>query len=383
MPRKKLSAIAISTLPPGNWPDPIVPGLMLRVGANRRTWTYRYRTGGKNPRLTLGHHPKMGLQAARDAARAAAERIDGGAMPVPSEPHPRSAGALSLGALIDKYERLRTTEGGRIKSLPEAMSSLRRNLKRWLPLPAVQFSKADLRVARDEAAKNNGMIAANRLLAYLGPVMRWAAEEDLITASFVSAIRRAPEQKRKRKLTNSEIAAIWHACDDLGAREAASNYGRMVRFLLVTAQRRDEAASLRHGDILDRTWRQVTNKSDRPHSIPLPPLALSLVGRGEARDLVFAGRSGKLSGYSKLKQALDEASGIEGWVLHDLRRSAASRMQDLGVPNHVVGSILNHAIVGVGAHYLQAELEKQKAEALAIWAVALTKVAHPTKLVVG
>ena len=67
----------------------------------------------------------------------------------------------------------------------------------------------------------------------------------------------------------------------------------MVRFLLVMAQRRDEAASLKHGDILDGTWRQTENKSSRPHSLALPPLALPLVGR-EARDLVFGGRFQKM-----------------------------------------------------------------------------------------
>ena len=68
----------------------------------------------------------------------------------------------------------------------------------------------------------------------------------------------------------------------------------MVRFLLVTAQRRDEAASLRHGHILDGTWRQAENKADRPHSLALPPLALALVGQGEAQDYVFAGSVGKI-----------------------------------------------------------------------------------------
>ena len=58
----------------------------------------------------------------------------------------------------------------------------------------------------------------------------------------------------------------------------------MVRFLLLTAQRRDEAASLRHGHILDGVWRQTENKASRPHSLPLPPLALALVGQGEARE---------------------------------------------------------------------------------------------------
>ena len=76
----------------------------------------------------------------------------------------------------------------------------------------------------------------------------------------------------------------------------------MIRFLLVTAQRRDEAASLRHGDILDGTWRQTENKASRAHSLPLPPLALALVGKGDARDYVFGGRLGKIGGFSKLKR---------------------------------------------------------------------------------
>ena len=261
------------------------------------------------------------------------------------------------------------------------MASLRRNLKPWLSQPAAQFSKADLRAARDGADKNSGMIAANRFLAYLGPLMKWAAQEDLIPTNFVGDIRRAPESKRTRKLTDVEIVAIWRACDAIGTREAAKNYGRLVRFLLVCAQRRDEAASLRHGDILDGTWRQADNKSSRPHSLKLPPLALTLVGQGTANEFVFAGRSGKISGYSKLKEALDEASGVTGWVLHDLRRSAASRMQGLGVPNHCIGAVLNHSLPGVAGVYLQSEMEGQKAEALQVWATALAKIVRPMTLV--
>ena len=72
---------------------------------------------------------------------------------------------------------------------------------------------------------------------------------------------------------------------------------------------------------------------------------------------------------------------MTGWVLHDLRRSAASRMQGLGIPNHIVQAVLNHALSGVGGVYLQDELEQQKAEALATWAVALAKIVRPMTLI--
>jgi integrase len=381
MARKKLSALSINKLSQGDWHYTLLPGLILRVGANRQTWTYRYSAGGKKLRLTLGYHPAMGLAEARDACRKAAERVDGGVMPAAPAPHPRSSSALTLGTLLDRYEALRTKEGKRIRTLPEAMGLLRRSLGRYLSLPADQFSKADLRAARDAMVEADAMIAGNRLLQRLGPVLKWAAQEDLIPTNFVPDIRKAPEEKRSRVLTKKEIVAIWKACDKLGTRAAAKNFGRMVRFLLVTAQRRDEAASLRHGHILDGTWRQITNKSDRPHSLTLPPLAKTLVGQGGAQDYVFPGSVGKISGFSKLKIALDKASGVTDWRLHDLRRTAATNMQELGIRNEVVQSILNHAVPGVGGVYLRAEHEKEKADALATWAVALAKIVKPMAMV--
>ena len=130
-------------------------------------------------------------------------------------------------------------------------------------IPGGEFSKADLRAARDAMVEADAVFAGNRMLAYLGPAMRWAAQEDLIPHNFVPDIRRRP-RKAHARLPDAEMAAIWRACGGLGKGEAAKSFGRMVRFLLVTAQRRDDAASLRYGHILDGTWRQTTNKSDRP-----------------------------------------------------------------------------------------------------------------------
>ena len=127
-----------------------------------------------------------------------------------------------------------------------------------------------MRAARDAMVEADTVIAANRMLGYLGPVLRWAAQEDLIPANFVPAIRRAPEEKRSRVLTKKEIAKIWKACGDLGsARGGKELTAALVRFLLVTAQRRDEAASLRFGHILDGTWRQADEQigsATQPHA---------------------------------------------------------------------------------------------------------------------
>ena len=278
MTQKKLTALGIATLPARHrpYPDHVVAGLGLRIGTNRSTWLLRYRAGGRKLSPVLGYHPAMSLAAAREAARKLIERVEAGAPIPPAATHPRAA--LTIGGLIDNYEKLRIKEGARIKALPEAMASLRRNLGPWLATPAAQFTKADLRAARDGADKRSGMIAANRFLAYFGPLMKWAAQEDMVPHNFVPDIRRSPESKRTRKLTDAEIVAIWKACDNLGTREAARNYGRLVKFLLVSAQRRDEGASLRHGDIIDGRWKQLQNKADQA-AHPCAAAAGAIAGR--------------------------------------------------------------------------------------------------------
>ena len=169
--KKKLTAVAVASLPPGIYTDAACAGLTLRVGVKRRTWSVFHRVGGRLTQTTIGHFPTMGLADARKAAGTLAERIEAGAPPEPPAPHPRAA-VLTLGGLIDRYERHRRRKGGRgMKSLDEALRTVRRGLADYLKLPAVQFSKADLRAARDVIAAR-APTAANRFQAYLGPGAR-------------------------------------------------------------------------------------------------------------------------------------------------------------------------------------------------------------------
>ena len=318
----------------------------------------------------------MGLAEARETAAALLKRVEAGVAVPAAEKiiHPHSPDALTLGKLIDKYEAMRRMKGGRVKRLDAALRTVRNGLADYLKLPAKQFSKADLRAARDGIA-SRAPLQANRFLAYLGPVMKWAAAEDHIPVNFVpDVLKTASETKRERTLMHAEMKAIWHACDRLDGGPSARAFGRMVRFALLTLQRRDECASLKHGDLLDGTWTQRENKASRPHRLLLPQLAIDLVGTGEARDIAFAGTAGKISGFSKLKRELDKLSGVTDWRLHDLRRSGASEMQTLGVDEMVIRAVLNHSIPGIAQNYLRATLDKAKGEALAVWAAELERI---------
>ena len=158
-------------------------------------------------------------------------------------------------------------------------------------------------------------------------------------------------------------------------REAAANYGRLIRFLLLTGQRLDNAASAAASATFStangtsaKTRRRARSGSNCPKA------ALDLIGSGTARDLVFPGLHGKLSGYSRLKADLDKACGVEGWVVHDLRRTFASEMQTLGVDEMIIRALLNHAVPGITQNYFRAALDEGKTKALGDWADRLAKI---------
>ena len=50
------------------------------------------------------------------------------------------------------------------------------------------------------------------------------------------------------------------------------------------------------------------------------------------------GRSG-LGGFSKFKHKLDEAGGVTGWTLQDLRRTARSLMSRAGIPSRLPSGV--------------------------------------------
>jgi hypothetical protein len=270
----KLTATIINSLPQGDYTDALVPGLTFRVGARRRSWQLRWRAGGKQLKKPLGYYvpnapagsESIGLAEARDLARAILSRVEAG-VPVAEEKPTHPKDSKTVADLIDAYEKMRTRKGDKIKRLPEAMATVRAGLKDYLTLPASQFSKADLRKARDKIAKR-AIFQSAAFQRYLGPILRWGSAEDLIQHNFSGdVLKLAAPVKRDRILDASEIGAIWKGALKMeqaeGASQATKSFARLVRFLLLTGQRKDEGASLKFGDMIDGRWKMVANKSSR------------------------------------------------------------------------------------------------------------------------
>src|SRR5262249_6403170 len=141
---------------------------------------------------------------------------------------------------------------------------------------------------------------------------------------------------RERVLTQDELRKLWRGLGD-------GHFADIVRLLLLTGQRRSEIGGLTwaEGDLErkaivlapDRT------KNSRSHEVPLSTQALAILARQDRRgEFVFS----KFMNWFAGKASLDQRVGIAPWTLHDLRRSAATYMAELGVNPWHVEAVLNH-----------------------------------------
>ena len=164
--------------------------------------------------------------------------------------------------------------------------------------------------------------------------------------------------------------------------------------LLLTAQRRDEVGTLEWSHLSPdlKTWTMPREKSknDRAHEVQLSPPAVVVLQAlpRVSETLVFTTNGARpVSGFSKAKAALDRLMegerrrqlglsdeappAIPKWILHDLRRTAATGMARLNIPPHVVDKILNHVsgtIRGVAAIYNRHSYVDERRAALDAWA---------------
>ena len=153
-----------------------------------------------------------------------------------------------------------------------------------------------------------------------------------------------------------------------------------MRLLLLTGCRRGEVFNARWGEIdaAEMLWRlpRERTKNATPHVVPLAPQAWAIVAaqpRFAGCDFIFTNDGRRpVGGFSRLKYALDQPmQPARAWVLHDVRRTAASGMQRLGTRVEVIEQVLNHrsgtfrGIVGV---YQRHDYIDERRIALQRWA---------------
>jgi integrase len=339
-------------------------GLALRVSEGRKSWTLHYTLGGKRKRLTFSTYPALSLAGARtraDEARAA----------VASGTDPSLAATETLQHICELYL---AREGDKLRTVKWRRGALERHVYPSLGArPIAEIRRSEIVRLLDRIEEGSGPSMATQTLALVRKVMNWhASRSDDFVSPVVRGMARTQrsERARERILTDDELRKIW---------AAGGLFGDYVRFLLLTAARRNEVAGMTWEELTGSDWLlpAVRNKTGVDLVRPLSRAAQAIVDKQlKSKGFVWSTNNGLtgIGGFSQLKAKLDRQLGFSGWRLHDLRRTARSLMSRAGVPSDHAERCLGHVIGGVRGVYDRHEYHAEKVRAFEALAALVERI---------
>jgi integrase len=346
-------------------------GIRIREGG-KRVWVVQYQLGGhKQRRVTIGSVEVFSPEEARKVAREYLAKARLGGDPQHERHISRAQAKFTLATTVESYLKAKQSEL-RPKSFEELSRYLRMH---WRPLhrvPIDQIARRDVAARLGELMQESGPVAAVRARGALSSLFAWAIGEGTAdTNPVIGTNQPAIPRRRERVLSDSELAEVWNSCPD-------NDYGRIIRLLILTGARRQEVGGMCWGelDVERGIWTIPSEraKNGRVHALPLPAMAWEIIEAVPQRagiDHLF-GRGGRQGfvGFQKSKRLLDASLSLPHWSAHDLRRTFATRLGDLGIAPHVIEALLNHTSGfrrGVAGMYNKATYEREMKAALAMW----------------
>jgi integrase len=405
MPTKKLTDLFVERVKPPargrlEYFDAAFGGLALRVTDHgHKSWSLHLRIGGRQRRYTIGTYPAIKPADARRRAQHALDRVREGIDPIAEKRASRLASPTrSFGELARDY-----LERKKRNVAPNTYRVTRHTFERdILPslghLPIKSVTRADINRVVDAVITRGSDVHANRVLARLRAFCNWAVERGELLASPVAGMKLpTKERPRDRVLSDDELRWLWKACEAV-----EWPFGPVAKLLLLTAQRRDEVASVEWADVnfKERTWIQPREKTknDRAHEVQLSEPAIELlksIPHISGRFIFTSSGEKPVSGFSHAKLRLDRAmlaakreelgadcDAIPPWILHDLRRTAATGMARHNIAPHVVDKVLNHTsgtIRGVAAVYNRFKYLEERRTALEAWGHYVAGLVKPAQ----
>jgi integrase len=409
------------------WYDQQVLGLHLRVTPSGvKTWTWSYRN--PNPRkYVIGKWPRVNEEVARKKAQLAQRDLDlNGIDPVDAKKarraatekargirraHRRNGGSTTpegtFSAIFEAYtdsfaREVKKGERSQI-TLDEVKRIINKEAATWMDRPMASITDDDVFVAMDAIRQRGAVVAANRFLSWTKAVWAWAVAHRRLVDANGNTVKVSPllglkklekEAARTRVLRRDEIGLFWQATETLD-----QPWRGFFRLLLLSGQRLNELAQAEWREIDGRVWKvpahRVGNKNGEAHIVHLSEAALKVLAdlpKSNSNYIFSIDGERPLSGFNRAKDRLDNAMMIAGdlpfskegyknpfesnpkeltayggFTLHDLRRSAATGIGELGFPPHIVDLVLAHKLGGIAGRYNHAQLDEQRDKALETW----------------
>jgi integrase len=377
-------------------------GLSIRISSNgTRSWCFRFRDprSGKTSRSTIGEYPTISLSDARQRAEGLRRLVASGKNPVAEKRLERvSAVQKTFQVLAHRY--LNEHAQRRKRSADADERNLRLHvLPKWRDRRYDEIERGDIIELVEGLVKSNKPTLANRVQALVSSIYSFALDAGLVKAHPGTRLRRrGTESIGRRVLSDDEIRVFWSG---VVQTPVSPGVGLALRLALLTGARPGEVAGLMLAEIENLneagTARWIIpakrSKNGRAHFIPLSELArqqvlsaLELINHSS--EHLFPSPSSKGNpitphalavAMARFAKKLDPTHA-KTWVVepptpHDLRRTLATRLAELGIAKEDRDAVFNHTPPDVGKkHYDLYERAREKRIALDLWASTLAAV---------
>ena len=350
-------------------------------------------------RSTIGRYPEISLSAARTAADTLRGKVARGINPVTEKRRDRDdAGNKTFRALSDRYieehaKRFKRSAGADERNLRLHI------LPKWGKRRYDQIGRSDVIELVEGIIKDGFPVQANRVHALISTIFSFAVDADLVPANPCSRLRkRGIENRKTRVLSDAEIKQLWRRAV---FAPVSRRVGLALRLVLLTGCRAGEVAGISRVELHDlmardkAAWLLPTqrSKNGRAHLVPLSAEAVRTVSSAielvtDDDEFIFPSpveKGGPITGHAlavAMRRLTDKVDGAaaKSWKAdppspHDLRRTVATRLSQLGTPSEDVAAILNHVRTDVtGKHYDHYQRAAEKRRALNAWASTLQAI---------
>lgn len=358
-------------------------GLAVRVAPSGiKTWDLacRIRGSGKVRQVSLGRIADVGLEKARERANELTAAARAGRDLIAEEEENRAAAAsrLTVEELIEVYVRRRVT--GRLRTAADIQRRLHRALAPILKRHADDIRRREIRELLDAVADQGIEREAEKRRQTVGAMFRWALSQDIVEADPTAGLKAYdPGTPRDRVLTVEEIEALWKWLD---SDALPSNPADILKLQLLTGARCGEISGLCAEEIDRVEWiwtlPAARSKNKRPRVTPVVGVARQII---EAR--VSTAQSGQLFtaetgtvltaahiGHYLLARC--DKLPIEKFTTHDLRRTVATMLAEMGVPLDLVAAVVGHEAGSretrtLVRHYVRTDHIERKSKVLRAW----------------
>lgn len=375
-------------------PDLRSMGLAVRVApSGMKTWelAFRIHGAGRVRRVSLGRVDDIGLESARLRAIELTSAARAGRDLIAEEEASREAEAarISVSMLIDNYVRRRVA--GQLRTAKEIESRLRRSLATLAHRPACEIRRRDIRAMLDEVADAGFLREAEKRRQSIGAMFRWAASQDIVETNPADGLASYGASPLKdRVLSHDEIRDLWAWLSRPDELPAPSD---ILKLELLLGARCGEIGGLQADEIDQSTWLwtlpATRSKNKRPRITPLIGQAREIIEQrlsGTPCGPLFTTETGSPMTSSSVGAFLLNRSDrlpIDKFTTHDLRRTVATQLVEMGISLEVVAIVIGHEAGGrdtrtLVRHYVRTSLIERKANVLASWDRRLSDIVAGT-----